>query len=324
MYSWGDDTKEWKNPGAFKYDDAKKGYLEKLAAEATEKGPRTYLTKKQPNMKIVDPLGKDISTDSKNPVIVAVDGTGSMQQWPAGIFDRLPLLYQTLSQWRDDVELSFAVIGDANGPDKWPVQMTPFGKGVVLDDYLKALHAEGKGGPGIRESYELWAYFVKEHVRTPNAKAPFLFVMGDEMFYNQVNPEQVQQHFGGGLQEPVSSVDVWKSLAEHYDIRFLRKSYDGHDARIRDQWGSAIGVDHIVDVPTPQDMNDLRIVDIAMGIVAKDWGKFSQYQKSLAARQDGKSIKTVMDSLRAASVAGTMKSTYAGKEGPKSESLTEV
>ena len=33
--------------------------------------------------------------------------TGSMQTWPAEIFDRLPLLYNTLAQYRPDLEVLF-------------------------------------------------------------------------------------------------------------------------------------------------------------------------------------------------------------------------
>ncbi|MDO8628299.1 MAG: hypothetical protein Q7R56_00925, partial [Nanoarchaeota archaeon] len=101
MYSWGDDTSVWKNPGKYAYDEAKKPYLEKLAKEADSE--RIYTKKKEPNLALVDPKGKTLTSQSKNPIIVCVDGTGSMQKWPAEIFDRLPLLYQTLSQYRDDV-----------------------------------------------------------------------------------------------------------------------------------------------------------------------------------------------------------------------------
>ena len=45
--------------------------------------------------------------------------TGSMANWPFEIFDRLPLLYNTLSQYREDLEICFAAIGDA-GVDRSP------------------------------------------------------------------------------------------------------------------------------------------------------------------------------------------------------------
>ena len=185
MYSWGNDTNAWKNPGTYDFGSARRTYLDKAEEVAAKEGPRTYVASITPKMALVDPKGRNIISDSENPILVLVDGTQSMQDWPAKIFDRLPLMYQTLTKYRKDVEISFSVIGDANSIsgacDKWPVQVGNFAKGPgespkgkTLDDYLKALTPEGGGGPGIREGYELWAYFLQESCKTPKAKSPFV------------------------------------------------------------------------------------------------------------------------------------------------------
>ncbi|MBI2666263.1 hypothetical protein HYX13_01490 [Candidatus Woesearchaeota archaeon] len=307
MYSWGsDDTAGWKNPGGYKYDEAKAPYLEDLAKKAEKEGPRTYLKKREPDMKQVDPKGKTISTQSKNPIIFGIDGTGSMQKWPAEFFDRAPLLYQTLSQYRDDVEISFSVIGDAIADD-FPLQVADFDKGVALDAKLKALHGEGRGGPGIRESYELFAYFMLEHAETPKAEKPFLFILGDEKFYDAVNPAQVEKYIGDKPQE-MSSIKVWQELAKRYDIRLLHKEYPGRDEEVLTQWREAIGTQNIVPI-----YDSLRVVDVAMGLVAKSWGHFDDFEKNLGARQDEEGVSTVMQSVRAApEFAEGIKSIYKG------------
>ncbi len=297
MYSWGNDTSTWNKPGAYKYDSAKAPYLEDLAEEAAEKGPRTYAKKKEPKIELVDSKGKTISSDSANPVIFGIDGTGSMQTWPFEFFDRAPLIYQTLSQYRDDVEIAFSVIGDAYCDD-FPLQVTHFDKGVDLDDKLKALHGEGRGGPGIRESYELWAYFMNEHSETPNAVNPFLFVLGDERFYDAVNPAQVKKYTGDVLQGEMDSINVWKQLGQKYDIWLLRKSYPGRDDEIIPQWEEAIGPQKIIPIYDP-----MRVVDTAMGVVAKRWGHFSDFNVNINARQDSEKVSEVMESLRAVSEA---------------------
>ncbi|MBI1968440.1 hypothetical protein HYS49_00875 [Candidatus Woesearchaeota archaeon] len=320
MYSWGyDDTAGWKNPGGYKYDEAKAPYLEDLAKKAKTAGPRTYSKKKEPNMSLVDPKGKTITTQSKNPLVFGIDGTGSMQTWPGEFFDRAPLLYQTLSQYRDDVEISFSVIGDAVSDD-YALQVADFDKGVGLDAKLKALLGEGRGGPGIRESYELWAYFMLEHAQMPQAEKPFLFILGDEKFYDGVNPAQVKKYLGDGLQGELNSLQVWKQLAEKYDIRLLHKEFPGRDEEVLAQWRETIGTQNIVPVYDP-----LRVVDVAMGLVAKSWGYFEDFEKNLAARQDEKGISTVMESIRAApelleGVKSAYKSGMAGKS-TKSKSL---
>ncbi len=316
MYSWGDDTAAWKNPGAYKYDSARKPYLDDLANDAADKGPRSYAAKSTPNLKLVDPKGKNIKTDSEDVVILCVDGTGSMQSWPAEIFDRLPLLYQTLSQYRPTVEFSFSVIGDALA-DSWPAQVTDFGKGVGLDELLKALKPEGGGGGGARESYELWAHFINEHCDTPKANSPTLIIMGDEGFYPQISPEQVKHYLGDTLQAPLDSKAAWQKLANRFDLYLLRKSYSGLDEQISAQWAEAIGKQRIIPVEDP-----MRIVDVAMGLVARKWGKFGDFKDNLAARQDAANIDKVMTSLRAAAVGmPDLKSVYGTKAGKSGKSV---
>ena len=323
MYSWGDDTSTWKNPGAYDYGSARKPYLEDLAKDAADKGPRSYAIKSAPNLALVDPKGKTIKTESEDVIVVGVDGTGSMQSWPAEIFDRLPLLYQTLSKYRPNTEISFSVIGDA-GMDNWPAQISDFGKGVGLDEYLKALKPEGGGGPGIKESYELWGHFMNNYCEMPKAISPTMIIMGDEMFYPTINQAQAEKYLGRTLQGPLDSMAMWKELGNKFDIYLLRKSYQGHDEKIVSQWTEALGPQRIIPVE-----ESTRAVDVALGIIAKKWGYFTDYKTNLSARQDEDNIKKVMKSLKAASIAvpGSTKSTMMGVEkstaSKKSKKLTE-
>jgi len=317
MYSWGpEDTKTWKKPNGYKYDSAKAPYLKDLKEEADEKGERSYLSKSSPDLKLVNPKDKKLYSESANPLLVVVDGTGSMQTWPKEIHDRIPLFYQTLATYRPDLEVSLSVIGDAKA-DKWPLQVSDFGKGPKLDDYINALYPEGGGGPGIRESYELWAHFADNKITTPNAKTPIMLIMGDEKFYDKIDHKQVKNFIGDGLQEDLESMIVWKSLSEKFDIYLLRKSYAGKDEEIIPQWAEAIGQQKIIPVYDP-----LRVVDVGMGIIARTWGYFTDFEKNLEARQDETGIKSVMESLRAAPGIGDMKSVIKNsKLSKKSKSL---
>ena len=319
MYSWGDDTSTWKNPGKYNYGPAKKPYLDGMAKEAESKGPKSYTSKAEPKLELVDPKGKIITSDSENVLLVGLDGTGSMQTMPAEFFDRASLLYQTLFKYRPDVEISFSVIGDAKW-DKWPLQVSNFGKGVTLDDYLKALHAEGAGGPGIQESYELWGHYLNHNVKVPKAISPTLILIGDEKFYDNIDPDQVQKFIGSKLQAPIPSMEMWKQLAERFDIYMLRKSYSGHDEKVLAQWNEALGPQRIIPIEDPQ-----RVVDVALGIVAKKWGNFGDFAQNLSARQDEPNIEKVMTSLRAVSVPIDTKSKIvgAGKPVKKSQKLVD-
>ena len=298
MYSWGGSTKDWKKPGGYSFDSARAPYLDSMAAASKAKGGRHYSRGSSPDMKLVDPRGKTISSDSKNVIVFGIDGTGSMVNWPAEIFDRLPLFYQTLSQYRADLEVSFGVIGDAN-IDNYPLQVNSFGKGVSLEDHINALFPEGGGGGQVSESYELFGYFALNNVKVPNAVSPFLFICGDEKFYTAVDPAQVAHHIGDRLQGPLDSKKVLESLLQKFDVYFLHKPYGsggdaGITAEVREHWANAIGQQRVIALPGYD-----RVVDIAMGIVAKKWGQFGDFKGNLSARQtDPNVVSAVHHSIR--------------------------
>jgi len=298
MYSWGPDTKDWKRPG-YDFGSARRGYLDDLAADADAKGPRSYIRRDAPDSKLVGTKGKIIQSLSENPIVIATDVTGSMASWPAEIFDRLPLLYQTLSKYKEDLEICFAAIGDATCDD-YPLQVNDFGKAVDLDEHLKALCAEGGGGGQHRETYELFAYYMLNKADTPNAISPFLIIFGDEAFYEHVNPRHVEHYIGDVLQDPVDSMAVWKAIGQRFNTYLLHKKYHSPslDGEIVEQWKQAIGEQKVIPIEYAE-----RAVDVAMGIIAKYWGQFSDFDVNLSARHDADGRATVYDSLRYVDIA---------------------
>lgn len=288
MYSWGGSTKDWKKPGDYSFDSARAPYLDSMAAASKAKGGRHYASRSAPD-KIVDPRGKIISSDSKNVIVFGVDVTGSMSTWPGEIFDRLPLFYQTLSQYRSDLEVSFGAIGDATC-DSYPLQVNNFGKGVTLEEHINGLFPEGQGGGQTSESYELFGYFAMNKVKMPNAVSPFLFICGDEKFYTAVDPAQVEHYIGDKLQAPLDSKKMFEGLMQKFDVYFLHKPYGSGGepsvtAEVKEQWAKAIGPQKVIALPSYD-----RVVDIAMGIVAKRWGEFGDFKENLSARQTDPSV----------------------------------
>lgn len=300
-YSWVEPKAGYKNPDAYDFGDAKKDYLEKLASEAEEMGPREFTTTNQPDFGLVNPIGKKLYTPARNVLLFGLDGTRSMQKAPAEFFDRAPLIYQTLIKYRDDIDISFSVIGDARF-DKWPAQVNSFGRGVTLDTHLKALKAEGAGGPGIRESYELWGHYVLNNCETPNCQKPFLFLIGDELFYPQVAPGEAKKFLGMNLSLPIDSNSVWTGLCEKYDFFHLRKPYADpvRDAEIQAGWEAAVGPERVVLV---KDLT--RFVDVALGIVAKRWGQKSDFNQNMLSRQSSQTAQEVWKSVKLVDIEET-------------------
>jgi hypothetical protein len=291
MYSWEEDTSGWLGSTSYAYSETGKAAREAAAKRASAAGPRTYERDRGPNPALIDPK-KRISSESKNPLIVAVDVTGSMANWPFEIFDRLPLLYNTLAQYREDVEICFAAIGDA-AADRWPLQVTGFAKGYDLEQQLHALYGEGGGGDAP-ESYGLFAWWVLNHVKVPSAEKPYLIVFGDAPMHAKTPGKQVQGLLGDSqVPAEIDSIDAWSRVADRWDTWFLRRPTGRRGDEVDRQWAKAIGAQKVFRIDDEQ-----RAVDYAMGLVARSWGHFGDFEKNMLARQSEAKVKAVAERLR--------------------------
>ena len=292
MYAWGNNANTFRGKTSYEYDSARRAYLNNLSAKAAAKGPRTYSRGAAGDWDKVNPKDKDIESDSTTPIVVAVDVTGSMADWPGEIFDRLPLLYQTLSQYKEDLDISFCAIGDAHS-DSFPLQVNNFAKELDLEDSVAALIPEGGGGGQARESYELFGAYMMDHCHIPNAVDPFLLIFGDEGFYDPINQNQVE-HYTVKKTEFSDSNAMWKALGQKFNVYHLHKPYFNGDEPIVRQWSKALGPEKVVELPSKE-----RAVDLAMGIVAKHWGQYGDFSVNLSARQPNSSVQnSVHHSLR--------------------------
>jgi hypothetical protein len=286
MYSWNEDTSTWYGKGEYRYKGKGAALRRESAERAAAHGPRTYGAKGGPNEKIID-AHKHIRTTSSNPLIIAVDVTGSMADWPFEIFDRLPLLYNTLSQYRENLEICFAAIGDA-GVDRWPLQVTTFASGFDLEQLLGSLYGEGGGGDAP-ESYGLFAHWVNTHVEVPDlAEKPFLIVFGDAPMHAEVPQGQIAHYMGDGVGGGVDALRAWQRVGKTWNTWFLRRPTGRPGDQVDQQWGRAIGEQKIFHIEDEQ-----RAVDYAMGLIARAWGYFGDFQDNMRARQSEETVASV-------------------------------
>jgi hypothetical protein len=286
MYTWNEDTSEWYGTGKYNFRTAAAPLREDAAERAKAHGPRSYEKKAGPNEKITSPA-KHIHSKSKNPIIVAIDVTGSMASWPAEIFDRLPLLYNTLSQYREDVEICFAAIGDAI-VDRFPLQVTTFANGFDLEQLLGSLYGEGAGGDAP-ESYGLLAQWVNTHVETPNAEEPpFLIIFGDAPMHEHISGAEITHYLGDPDSQDVDALKAWQLTASKWNTWFLRRPTGKKGDGIDRQWAEAVGEQKIIHIQDEQ-----RAVDYAMGLIARAWGYFGDFQVNMRARQSEDKVNQV-------------------------------
>ena len=278
MYSWDEDTSSWYGDAKYKYSATGAERRAAAATRAAAAGPRTYAGDRHPNEKVIDPH-KQIATSSPNPLIIAVDVTGSMANWPAEIFDRLPLLFNTLVQYRPDLEICFAAIGDA-AVDQWPLQVTTFASGYDLEQLLGSLYGEGGGGDGP-ESYGLFAHWVNTHVDVPQtSEPPFLILFGDAPMHRSVPRQQIRHYLGDGAGGDVDAFEAWQTLSRRWNMWFLRRPTGKPGDQVDKQWAEAIPEQKIFHIQDEQ-----RAVDYAMGLIARSWGHFGDFQENMRARQ---------------------------------------
>ncbi len=290
MYSWDDDTSTWYGKGKYRYRSEGSAKRKEGAARARAHGPRTYKQKSGPNEKIIDPH-KHVSTDTANPLIIAIDVTGSMASWPFEIFDRLPLLYNTLSQYREDLEICFAAIGDA-AVDQWPLQVTTFASSFDLEQLLASLYGEGGGGDAP-ESYGLFAHWVNTHVEIPNLQeAPFLIVFGDVTMHPKTPKNQIDRYLGDRVSGDVDAIKAWKKVSETWNTWFLRRPTGKPGDKVDKQWGKAISEQKIFHIEDEQ-----RAVDYAMGLIARAWGHFGDFQDNMRARQSEEAVSKLSEPI---------------------------
>ncbi len=279
------------------FDDARRSYRS-YAATSYSKAVNRGVTGK-------DLVPRGLSTESTNPLVIVTDETGSMGEWPATMFSKLPYLeHEAKTEYLgEDVEISWAAIGDAHNNEQYPLQVREFAKGTDLAEKLKELVIEGSGGGTTQESYELAALYYARNVKMPNAIRPLLIFIGDESPYDYVDSYQAESIAHVSLAQRVKTSQVFKELQEKFSVYFVQKPYNnerlsdgplaGITRRVHEDWAALVSEDHIALLADPG-----RVVDVIFGIMAREAGKIGYFKKELEDRQKPEQVKTVMTSLR--------------------------
>ncbi|MEW6365339.1 MAG: hypothetical protein AB1714_11985 [Acidobacteriota bacterium] len=299
--------------GGWDYDyseSALKKSSKEYAEEAKKEGVvREYEGKESRG--IPPPVGRTISTDSPTPLVVAVDVTGSMGEWPKIIFEKLPVLYNEAKLHIPDVEISFAAIGDAN-VDNFPLQVCDFRKGKDLEEGINSIFPEGGGGAGTKESYELAAYFYARHCQMKKDAAPIFVFCGDEGYYETIKAAAVSRMTGDVPAGDLRAGDVFKELLQKFTVYNLRLEYKNaqKEEEIRQQWEETLGKQMVLKLEDPR-----RIVDAIIGLVAVAREDIDAFSKRISIRQTPEQVEQVMKTLHPLLARGKT-----GAPGPKKAS----
>jgi len=247
-------------------------------------------------------LEKSVTTNSEYPVVIACDVTGSMGEWPATIFSKLPYLDLEGKEYLGKtMEISFAAVGDAYC-DQYPLQVRPFTSGTDMKKRLEELVIEKGGGGQIMESYDLAAVYYANNAKMSKAihKPIFIFI-GDEGLYESVDKDQAKDCALVSIEGRMSAKKALENLKEKFSVYLIRKPYEnssgdgmsGVDKKIYNQWESYLGADHIAILPEAG-----RVVDVIFGIFAKETDRVDYFKEEIEGRQKPNQIAAAYKSLR--------------------------
>jgi hypothetical protein len=301
------------DPGAWRGHDFKSAYS---AYDAT--AGRAYSTAvKKGAVKPTDFVPKTLETDSESPVVILLDGTGSMRDWPATIFSKLPYLdIEGKEYMGPSMAISFGVFSDVSDPGRAVLQVQPFATGLKIKETLEKMFIPGGGGGGLEESSELAMAYFARNVSMPNATKPLLIVITDERCYEWVDKGQGETyaHLDLADETRLSTHKVVHQLQQKYNVYAIIKPYgsgttvdsDPSTKAVYDHWIKLFGAENVVSLPDPN-----RVVDVIFGIMARETGRVAYFEDELKGRQlkDAggkhkvdvvlKSLKTIHKSVKA-------------------------
>ena len=201
-------------------------------------------------------------------VIVWIDGTGSMGDDTFIIRDKIVLLEGQLriKGYLKNPLIMICMVGDAYS-DKWPIQVTKPERGDALIAEIEKTLPEGGGGGQGMESYELMAYYMVKRVKLDDENArPYLFILGDEGIYPEVDQRHIERHIGDRVEAGIKSETIFRQLCQKFNVFRLHREYyasHGEDEQIVKQWKGMIGNERVQRLTKPKE-----IVDDILGIVA--------------------------------------------------------
>lgn len=290
-YSWDDDndySSSINENQSHSFKKSRKSYdtVVKSTLQATNNQSKAIYTFKSPILE----------TNAKFPIIIGIDTTGSMAEWPKIFFEKLPLLYKEAIKYFPDCEISFQAINDylADGSDV-ALQPAPFGKGPQLDELITQLYPFGGGGGNGGESYEIFALYNSFLKSTGNEIKPIAIILGDEPLFEST-PKEVSKHFEISSLLPLKTKTIFKKLHEKCDVYLIRKPYYGvgKDESIIENWieYGLMNRERIINIEDPK-----RVVDVILGILSILTNKTEIFEKELIHRQNKSQVKEVLTSI---------------------------
>jgi len=242
---------------------------------------------------------KNMISTAKNPVVFALDVTGSMSEWPQIIYDKMPMFFGQIlmNKYLSDLQISFCAVADYG--DEITLQVTEFSNAHEIDERISLLYLGGGMGPMIRhEAYESSGFFYSYMVDLINCDLPFFFLTCDEDYYPSVAQYRIKKKLGRDSEfEEIKGKKIFQDLQKKFNVFIIKKPYN--DKKIEegeiDQWIGTVGKERILVIDNPK-----ASIDLILGTIAITNGRtLEEYENDMKNRgQTQDRIKEVILSLK--------------------------
>ena len=119
-----------------------------------------------------------------------------------------------------------------------------------------------------------------------------MIVFGDAPMHPMTPKDQVSHYLGDPVKRDVDSIEAWRQVSNTWNTWFLRRPTGRPGDEVDKQWGQAISEQKIFRIEDEQ-----RAVDYAMGLIARAWGHFGDFQDNMRARQSEEIVAEVSEPI---------------------------
>ncbi|PJA45342.1 hypothetical protein CO174_03755 [Candidatus Uhrbacteria bacterium CG_4_9_14_3_um_filter_50_9] len=261
---------------------------------------RSYGEAKQRGVEDYDLLPEQIVVTCTRLLLLSLDVTGSMGDWPPIVFDKAPYLQYEIKYYTgDDGQICVSAFGDAVKGEDFALQMRPPATGTEVKNRINELKHTNMGGNNKMESSDLALLYASRNIEHPLGAKPILIIVTDEAPHDQVTSALAKKHARVDMTSTLCVEDVIKEAAQKYDIYVILKPYGSEDRGdyystiIQNRWIGLVGRDHIANLSEAE-----RVVDVIFGILGAATNKIDYFLTEIRGRQRPEQVDVVLEALK--------------------------
>lgn len=188
------------------------------------------------------------------PIAIMIDVTGSMRECPKQILRNLGNLMGGLitTGFIPHPQVLFGAFGDYRSKDPAPIQVGNFHDGMGMLADLRKILITAAGGANRAESSNLVLWYFANKVRLEcfekRGKKGYLFVIGDEPYFNTVTKEEIRDVFSSKLEKEQQLEHVVSKLKEKWHTWYIipDAASGGGDTGVINSWKNLLGENQVL------------------------------------------------------------------------------